>query len=326
MKLNNLTGALLHHFSVNPDYAVWLWGSVGIGKTTFVQDFTDLQGRKLVDVRASQLDPVDVRGLPITDAEYVRWLIPNFLHQLTDKHVLFLDELNLASPSTQSAFYSLIQERKLGDYTAPEGLWIIAAGNREQDGCGVTKLKAALSDRFEHIDVEFDLESWTEWARQSGVNPLAIAASQWKPELVNDFDPKARVSPTPRSFVRASRYIDAPKEVEFDLIQGSLGEGAALTLEGFIKIARSLGDPKDIFEKPKTAEVPEDIDTKWALIGVLSREVNEDRFSNIITYLKRWDEAEFLTLFVRQAEVECPTISQTVEYQELVTELAEYEN
>ena len=51
-----------------------------------------------------------------------------------EPYVLFLDELNACSQEVQKAFYSLIHERRIGEYHLPEGSVVIGAGNRSQDG------------------------------------------------------------------------------------------------------------------------------------------------------------------------------------------------
>lgn len=45
-----------------------------------------------------------------------------------------LDELNACSQEVQKAFYSLIHERRIGEYHLPQGSIVIGAGNRAQDG------------------------------------------------------------------------------------------------------------------------------------------------------------------------------------------------
>ena len=47
--------------------------------------------------------------------------------------ILFLDELNTAAPMVQASAYQLILDRKIGEYTLPDGWAIVAAGNRESD-------------------------------------------------------------------------------------------------------------------------------------------------------------------------------------------------
>ena len=43
---------------------VYLWGSPGVGKSAVVRQAADRRKIKLIDVRATRLDPVDLRGLP----------------------------------------------------------------------------------------------------------------------------------------------------------------------------------------------------------------------------------------------------------------------
>jgi MoxR-like ATPase len=60
-------------------------------------------------------------------------------------YCLFLDELNACSQDVQKAFYSLILERRVGEYVMPEGSIVIAAGNRAQDSAIVRTMSSAWS-------------------------------------------------------------------------------------------------------------------------------------------------------------------------------------
>ena len=95
----------------------------------------------LQDARALLLDPVDLRGLPCLGSDgRSKWATPEFLPQ-DGSGILFLDELNAANLSAkhigtkpimvQASCYQLVLDRKLGDYTLPEGWAIVAAGNRD---------------------------------------------------------------------------------------------------------------------------------------------------------------------------------------------------
>ena len=66
-------------------------------------------------MRAVQLDPVDLRGLPRIASNQTEWVPPKFLP--TDgKGILFLDELTSAPQMTQAGCYQLVLDRKLGEY------------------------------------------------------------------------------------------------------------------------------------------------------------------------------------------------------------------
>jgi MoxR-like ATPase len=71
---------------------VYLWGPPGVGKSSLVRQATDYLGLDLADVRATLLDPVDLRGLPRLDGDSAVWLPPAFLPR-SGEGVLFLDEL-----------------------------------------------------------------------------------------------------------------------------------------------------------------------------------------------------------------------------------------
>ena len=60
---------------------------------------------------------------------------------------LFLDELPACTPDIQKSFYSLLLERRLGEWPLPEGTWVVAAGNRAEDRSLVRSLSAALVNR-----------------------------------------------------------------------------------------------------------------------------------------------------------------------------------
>src|SRR4051812_42535641 len=79
---------------------VYLWGSPGVGKSSLVRQAAENLMLDLVDVRATLLDPVDLRGLPRLDGDTAVWLPPAFLPQTGDG-VLFLDELAQAAPLVQ---------------------------------------------------------------------------------------------------------------------------------------------------------------------------------------------------------------------------------
>src|SRR5262249_29457153 len=65
-----------------------------------------------------------------------------------EPYCLFLDELNACSHEVQKAFYSLIHERRIGEYQLPAGSIVIGAGNRAQDSAIVKPMSSALLNRM----------------------------------------------------------------------------------------------------------------------------------------------------------------------------------
>ena len=113
---------------------VMLWGAPGIGKSQIIRKIADDHGAKVIDIRLSQMEPSDLRGIPFKNGDLVDWSIPSILPN-EKRHgiqgVLFLDEITSAPPTVSAAAYQLILDRKLGEYEVPVGWVIFAAGNRQ---------------------------------------------------------------------------------------------------------------------------------------------------------------------------------------------------
>ena len=94
----------------------------------------------MIDLRLALMEPTDLRGIPYYNEKtgQMMWAPPADLptQELADQFeciVLFLDEMNQAPQSVQAAAYQLILNRRLGTYTLPDNVLIVAAGNRESD-------------------------------------------------------------------------------------------------------------------------------------------------------------------------------------------------
>jgi MoxR-like ATPase len=117
--------ALLKSFDVQRP--IFLWGPPGIGKSEVVADIAEELGGLMIDLRMSQMEPTDIRGIPFynKDLGKMDWAPPIELpdQELADQYpiiVLFLDEMNSASPSVQAAAYQLILNRRIGKYKLPK--------------------------------------------------------------------------------------------------------------------------------------------------------------------------------------------------------------
>ena len=99
-----------------------------------------------------------------------------------EPYVLFLDELNACSQDIQKAFYSLIHEKRIGEYHLPEGSVVIGAGNRMQDAAIVKTMSSALINRMFHVQMKPDVNKWLTWGYENEIHPLILEyrTSVWK--------------------------------------------------------------------------------------------------------------------------------------------------
>lgn len=293
---------------------VFLWGPPGVGKSQVVQQITRELEVDCTDVRAVLLDPVDLRGLPHINGDHrAHWATPDFLPQ-DGKGVLFLDELNAAPPLVQAACYQLVLDRRIGEYILPEGWAVIAAGNRESDRAVTHRMPSALANRFVHINFEADVEDWTAWALRHGIKNEVIAFLRFRPELLHQFEGRAdeKAFPSPRSWEFVSNVLgqNPSSDVEYDLLAGTVGEGAAIEMLGFLRIFRSLPSPDAVLINPSGAIVPEDPAALYALCGALAKKASDNNFGRLIAYALRLP-AEFSVLLVRDAIHYAPEVQNT---------------
>ena len=102
-----------------------LWGQPGIGKSqairqiaTYIQEKTHKRV-DVTDVRLLLFNPIDLRGIPVADAErqFAVWLRPKIFNMDKSKdvvNILLLDEISAAPQSVQAAAYQITLDRKVG--------------------------------------------------------------------------------------------------------------------------------------------------------------------------------------------------------------------
>ena len=152
--------------------SVLLLSPPGVGKSEAVRQAARESGLELRSLLGTQIAPEDVSGVPKIVGNRAVFCPPRLLLPDDDKpFCLFLDELPASPPDVQKAFYSLLLERRLGEYHLPKGTWVVAAGNRTEDRALVRTLSSALVNRVFVLPVRVDLDEWLTWAEENGVRP-----------------------------------------------------------------------------------------------------------------------------------------------------------
>lgn len=214
---------LLNIATVRP---VFIWGPPGIGKSSLVQDFAATVGLPCVSLLGSQLAPEDLIGVPQIVGGKSRFCPPHSIAR-EKPYCLFLDELNACSHEVQKAFYSLIHEKRLGEYELPPGSIVIGAGNRAQDSAIVKPMSSALLNRMVHLHLGVSHRDWLEWADGNAIHPLVIEYIQTRPDHLWSQPPKHEEPfSTPRAWHMLS---DA-------LIAGRVGQGESPVDDAWIEV------------------------------------------------------------------------------------------
>lgn len=158
---------------VAPVRPVFIWGPPGVGKSALVEDFARSAGMDCLSLRGTQLAQEDIVGAPRVEAGVLRFSPPAQLAR-NEPYCLYLDELNACSPDVQRAFYSLINNRGVGEFRLPKGSVVIAAGYRSERETIVKPLASDLINRMAHVQLKANAKSWLDWADNAGIHPLVI--------------------------------------------------------------------------------------------------------------------------------------------------------
>ena len=304
---------------------LFLWGPPGIGKSELVADLTKDLGGYMIDLRLGQMEPTDIRGIPFynKDSGKMDWAEPVDLpsKELAAEYpvvVLFLDEMNSAAPSVQSAAYQLILNRRVGKYVLPDNVVMVAAGNRESDKGVTYRMPTPLANRFIHQEMKVDFPSWQEWAVEHKIHKDVVGYLSFAKQDLYDFDAKSasRAFATPRSWSFVSELLedeDSDDDTVMNLIAGTVGEGLAVKFMAHRKVAGRMPKPEEILSgKVTTLEVKE-VSAMYSLVismcyelkAAVETKVDDKKFhemaDNFFGYMMKNFETELVVMGARIA-------------------------
>jgi len=240
-------------------------GPTGVGKSAVMHQIADSYKMPIIDVRLLLWSLTDLKGVPYPDEShrYTKWLINDVLPRAErdgSAGILLLEELNAAPKTVQAAAYQLTLDRRIGDYTLPDGWHIVATGNREQDNGVYTAPPAPLADRFEIHEVEVDFVTWRDHAIKSGYNPAIVGYLSANHTALYTFIPEHTaelVFATPRSWVAVGELLDIglTGEVLRIKIEGNIGAVESASFLKYMKNIKLLPDIEAILNGVYTPSV-----------------------------------------------------------------------
>ncbi len=324
---------------------VMIWGPPGVGKSQLVAQVAARHSVPLIDIRLSQLEPTDLRGIPFRVDGMVEWAVPRMLPD-AQRHgsagILFLDEITSATPAVSAAAYQLILDRCLGDYQVPQGWVIFAAGNRQGDRGVTYSMATPLANRFSHYSFDANLDDWVLWAYQQGIDERIIAFLRFRPELLFDFDPALDpvAFPTPRSWEFAHHALQkfaSGSAILPGALQACVGDAAGVELNAFIDNMDNLPDIAAIIAG-EDVPVPQSIDLQYALASSLVGQAvvaaqtpqYESTLGNILNYASQFPQREMGVMLVsdmyRAVGEKLFSLSQFKDWANLISDVLLYED
>lgn len=243
MKISDVKVLLTEMISTKTQVTPMLWGPHGIGKSASVRQVAKDLGYDLYNVILSQKEAVDLAGvlytredkelkLSVTDAHPPKWFADACKK---GKFILFLDEFNMARKEVMNAAFELVLDRRLNNIKLPEDVFIVCAGNPDDERYDVTPMSESLRDRLMHILVEADLDSWHQYARASGISSDVIQFLRNNPQAASatdkrDFTLPVEIKHSLRSWERLSDIskLDLSDRIKVECYSGIVGGEMAL--------------------------------------------------------------------------------------------------
>lgn len=279
---------------------IFMWGPPGIGKSEVVQEIANDLGGIVYDLRMAQMEPTDIRGIPYynKDIGKMDWAEPVDLPSEEDAAqypivVLFLDEMNSAPPSVQAAGYQLILNRRIGKYKLPDNVVIVAAGNRDSDKGVTYRMPMPLANRFLHIEMRADFNSWQQWAIMNGIHKDVVGYLSFAKNDMYDFNAKSssRAFATPRSWCFVSDILSDEESIDndtmFNLVAGAVGDGLATKFMAHRRVAGQMPNPIDVLNGKVTELKIKEISAQYSLVISMCYEL-KDAYDN-----KRVNDKQF---------------------------------
>jgi hypothetical protein len=298
--------------------AVSIEGAPGGGKTTIVQQVAKNMHIGFIEKHMPTMLVEDF-GVPdmASQGNMFAYKLPDWFpaegrEDIPDEGILLFDDRNQAGNDLQKVLANIQQARNLHGVPLKKGWQVISTGNRQSDRAGANRVLSHLRNRETVIELETHLDDWCSWAIDSGIKPEVVSFIRFRPNLLHDFDPQRDSNPTPRSWAEGVSDVlgIVPAEAEYECFSGAVGEGAAAEFTGYLKIYRKLPNPDNIIMNPKTADVPDDPATLYALSGAIAERATENNFERVCTYAERMPP-EFSVLSVSYAARKKPELAST---------------
>lgn len=284
--------------------ASMLWGTRGAGKSSIVQQIAQHFAVPLIDLRLTTIEPVDIRGAIFADEKLAKtvWFPPEFLPSGDlAEGILFLDELTAADQRLQISAYSLILDRRVGNYRLPDGWQIIAAGNASFHGAVSHDMGTALADRMFHFNVQTAIGAFLDHASERNFAPEVMAYLKVRPDKLDDTDAQLSgdhlIGASPRGWEDISNVLKSgiSQDAKRAFVQGRIGAANAAEFFGVLREISAAADVTKLLAAKAGAEtaalMPKSLDGLYGLIyGLTSVATDTTKLSRALEIIEQFPD------------------------------------
>lgn len=308
-------------FAFKNNYPILIKGSPGIGKTDVVKWATNKLEYDLLIMHPVVDSPIDYKGLGAIVNGKAMFLPYGNLERLINAKkplVVFFDDLGQAPAAVQSAVMQLLLERSINGQPISKFVRFVAATNRREDKANVSGILEPVKSRFASIvELEVNTDDWIVWAEKKNMPKTLIHFIQFKPAMLNNFNPTRDIenSPCPRTVANVGKMQNdkIPDSLLFEAVKGAAGIAFANEYTAFIRVYKELPTVQEILKDPENCKIPNEISARFAIMGMVLDAITIGNMEQFLKYLDRLG-SEITTATMKLCSVKKPDVCKNSTY------------
>jgi len=177
-------------------HSILLVGDHGVGKDGIIKSVAQMQGIPCLDIRLSQNDVGDIKGMPLRVKGRTVFAPPDWmplkeeaemeLEELLDgiataackrssaqRGILFFNEVNRGTREVQQAAFEIVLDRTTSTRPLRDG-WRIASAVNGDDHYQVNTMDVAFKSRYFDINFKPSVDEWLAWAKDPAIQEKPI--------------------------------------------------------------------------------------------------------------------------------------------------------
>ena len=319
MDFNQIKRLLNHSFKCQLDKNIpdhrkiipYLRASVGVGKTTVVNQTAKEMGGFCYTLILAQYDVAELAGIVALDDTRTRAnrLMPDWLADVHEKAkenefvCILLDEFAQAVVANQNVASQILLERRVGQHRLPENVVLACCGNRISDRAGVNSIPTHVRDRLTFIDMTANLDQFTDYCFKTGIDPIIPSWVKARPSMIAQFDRDADANTSLRSVEKMDTVLSwkLPPLEETEVLDGVIGKNGRVDFWGYRELYQKMPEFDTINNNPTTATIPEDMNILYATMSLIATKMNKANGKNLLAYLDRIPNKEFVVYCFKSA-------------------------
>jgi MoxR-like ATPase len=146
------------------------------GKNTIFLKMKNSSTNDEIEINEKYVDIYYKMGyLPIPGSEEMRYTIPDIIKNIQEGDILFFDDYGRQLTHFNNSVMEIINEGQYLSWKLPKGVVTILSGNPDDGDYQVIENDFAQKDRYEIIDVMFDVKIWSLYAEKEKLEDIYIS-------------------------------------------------------------------------------------------------------------------------------------------------------